>query len=206
MIEKLNAHLYKDTTDMFEDCREKINELVDVINAITIDVDGTKCVDGSAKVKETDQNLNFEQQEVKEKAPEIIRNPLDVQDIKSYMSLSHNALTSDVRPTQTDPYAEQKKWIRCLCWFWNDSYDDKDCSILTDIPAKGFSDTYASADGFIYKHCEPVKPDDDIIYQELTPEYLRNLMATPKYWKEQDPETVRRVEEGFKKLYGDKGE
>lgn len=64
-----------------------------------------------------------------------------------------------------DPYAEQRKWIGCLCWFWNDSYDDKDCSILTDIPAKGFSDTYASADGFIYKYCEPVKPDDDIIYR-----------------------------------------
>lgn len=32
MIKKLNAHLYKDTTDMFEDCREKINELVDAVN------------------------------------------------------------------------------------------------------------------------------------------------------------------------------
>ena len=31
---------------------------------------------------------------------------------------------------------------------------------------------------------------------------LRKLMQDPKYWKHQDPETVRRVEEGFKRLYG----
>jgi len=31
---------------------------------------------------------------------------------------------------------------------------------------------------------------------------LRNLMEDPRYWKHQDPEIVKRVEEGFKRLYG----
>ncbi len=31
---------------------------------------------------------------------------------------------------------------------------------------------------------------------------LRNLMKDPRYWKDQDPEMVKRVEEGFKRLYG----
>ena len=40
---------------------------------------------------------------------------------------------------------------------------------------------------------------------ELTDEDLRDMIKDPKYWKEQDPETVHKVEEGFRKLYGDKG-
>ena len=31
---------------------------------------------------------------------------------------------------------------------------------------------------------------------------LKRLMQDPKYWKQQDPELLKRVEEGFKRLYG----
>ena len=31
---------------------------------------------------------------------------------------------------------------------------------------------------------------------------LRRLMQDPKYWKDQDPELVGRIEKGFKRLYG----
>lgn len=34
-----------------------------------------------------------------------------------------------------------------------------------------------------------------------TEESLRSLMKDPKYWKKQDPALVKRVEEGFKRLY-----
>lgn len=35
-------------------------------------------------------------------------------------------------------------------------------------------------------------------------EDLKRLMQNPKYWKQQDPEWVKRVEDGFKRLYGGK--
>ena len=31
---------------------------------------------------------------------------------------------------------------------------------------------------------------------------LKRLMQDPRYWRDQDPELVKRVEEGFKRLYG----
>lgn len=106
--------------------------------------------------------------------------------------------------TLADPYAEQRKWIGKLCRFWDDDDpNDYNFDELKEITPDG---NYVEENGFIYENCEPVKPDDDVIYQELTPEYLRNLMATPKCWKEQDPETVRKIEEGFRKLYCDKEE
>jgi hypothetical protein len=41
---------------------------------------------------------------------------------------------------------------------------------------------------------ENVSPDSE--------EALRRLMQDPKYWKYQDPELIKRIENGFKKLYG----
>lgn len=39
---------------------------------------------------------------------------------------------------------------------------------------------------------------------EITDEELREMMKDPKYWKDQDLEYVKKVENGFKKLYNDK--
>ena len=39
-------------------------------------------------------------------------------------------------------------------------------------------------------------------YKSEREKELRKLMQSPKYWRDQDPETVKRVEEGFKRLYG----
>lgn len=64
-----------------------------------------------------------------------------------------------------DPYAEQRKWIGKLCWFWDDFPEDKIFDVLSCID---ISDKYpyVMCDRQVhYKHCEPVKPDDDIIYK-----------------------------------------
>ena len=46
-----------------------------------------------------------------------------------------------------------------------------------------------------------VKNMEAISFQKEEKE-LRKLMQDPRYWKHQDPEIVKRVEECFKRLYG----
>lgn len=48
---------------------------------------------------------------------------------------------------------------------------------------------------------ERIKKQDNENFHNQEKE-LRKLMQHPKYWRDQDPETVKRVEEGFKRLYG----
>lgn len=62
---------------------------------------------------------------------------------------------------QIDPYAEQKKWIGKLCRFWDFVYDNYYFDTLKGITDKGLFIGHNGA----WEHCEPVKPDDDIIYK-----------------------------------------
>lgn len=38
--------------------------------------------------------------------------------------------------------------------------------------------------------------------RESTEKELREMMRDPKYWRDHDPETVKKIEQGFKELYG----
>ena len=70
--------------------------------------------------------------------------------------------------TPVDPYAEQRKWVGKLCRFWDDdafvTSNDWAFGILTSID-KGMQFQYCCNENCNFKHCEPVKPDDDIIYK-----------------------------------------
>ena len=48
---------------------------------------------------------------------------------------------------------------------------------------------------------EPSIETDDGASKNLTDDMLRRMMRDPKYWRDQDPEYVRKIENGFKKLY-----
>lgn len=93
-----------------------------------------------------------------------------------------NAIQGDVKkpnspwihwetPTKNmrDEYAEQRKWIGKVCKFWDGKEEEKVFGILTTIDSDcGLSDMcpyWNDTTKNWFEHCEPVKPDDDIIYK-----------------------------------------
>lgn len=64
-----------------------------------------------------------------------------------------------------DPFVEQRKWIGKLCKFWDYEDEEKWFSTLEHID-KNSPYPYCASGDWWYKHCEPVKPDDDIVYKD----------------------------------------
>jgi len=74
------------------------------------------------------------------------------------------------------------------------------------LPADAFESLSASSSGIqsIYKMMQSVEPQvttatDDV--KKFSDDDLRRMMRDPKYWREHDPEYVRKIENGFRKLY-----
>ena len=49
---------------------------------------------------------------------------------------------------------------------------------------------------------ETVLPRSETVVPQDSEETLKRLMQDPKYWKQQDPALTKRIEDGFKRLYG----
>ena len=136
MIEKLKRPVKIGGTTF----REKINELVDAVNELQKQYD-------SVCIWVGEQKLNY--------------NPDTTKGLSTLVE----------EPEPADPYAEQRKWIGKVCWFWDANKEAKSCGILTEIVPenhdyKGQICPYLIDDsGEGYMHCEPVKPDSDIIYK-----------------------------------------
>ena len=74
------------------------------------------------------------------------------------------------------------------------------------LPADAFNELCTTAQGIqgIYKMMQAQEPSvctDKDASENLSDDDLRTMMQDPKYWRDQDPEYVRKIENGFKKLY-----
>ena len=74
------------------------------------------------------------------------------------------------------------------------------------LPASAFEELCSTPQGIqgVYKMMQSFEPTvltDKNVSENLTDDMLRNMMRDPKYWRDQDPEYVRKIENGFKKLY-----
>lgn len=119
-----------------KEVQEKINELVDAVNKLETMAKNTNTV---LKSLVEENNVHEEQiDELQMKLePEKCETP--------------------------DEFAEQRKWVGYLCWFWDFKRVNAVIGVLTDFE---IDEPHFRKDGLVwYEHCEPVKPDNDIIYK-----------------------------------------
>lgn len=123
----------------------KINELCDVINTIQ-------------KEREAER---FEIQEWIG-ILEAVRKSVNVHEKQI------DELQMKVEPEKCeDPYAEQRKWIGTLCRFWDGNKtptQTTDFAYGTLLEIDDYGDFKCDTMTW-FDNCEPVKPDDDIIYK-----------------------------------------
>lgn len=88
-----------------------------------------------------------------------------VNKLDALLDLTNTAIQAVKKTEPADPYAEQRKWIGKFCWFWISGKNNKiHYGKLKQIDP--FSKHhYIDEDLACWDFCEPVKPDDDIIYQ-----------------------------------------
>ena len=76
------------------------------------------------------------------------------------------------------------------------------------LPNDAFESLCSSASGIqgVYQMMQSMEPHintDGDATDNLTDEDLRRMMRDPKYWRDNDPEYVKKIENGFKKLYSE---
>ncbi len=74
------------------------------------------------------------------------------------------------------------------------------------LPRDAFDALCATPQGIqsVYKMMQSMEPTvetDKNALENLSDSDLRRMMRDPKYWRDSDPEYVRKIENGFKKLY-----
>lgn len=71
----------------------------------------------------------------------------------------------EAKENAQDKFAEQRKWIGKLCRFWNFKDGAVDIGILKAVDNLKPTIPYINDIDCSYAYCEPVSPDDDIIYK-----------------------------------------
>lgn len=151
----------------------KINELVDAVNKLQEEAENNARIraDHEHKIEEFQakdeeiaewidileavrKSVNVHEKQIDELQMKLEPEKCDIPD-------SDDAIQEVIH---SDPYAEQRKWIGTLCEFWDYDGEEKWFSILEHID-KNSPYQYCASGDWWYKHCEPVKPDDDIIYK-----------------------------------------
>ena len=152
-------------------------------------------------------NPLFEDESVREKFHEI---GLTSKQVEQIYAIAEEFL----QPTLKNLFQLQKQTsaINELKNFFGD--DEKMNEALREINAFGerflpkdaFEELCSTPQGIqgMYRMMQSLEPDvltNKNTTENLTDDVLRNMMRDPKYWRDHDEEYVRKIENGFKKLY-----
>lgn len=87
-------------------------------------------------------------------------------DIRNRISALDDPTYHEAEPEPADPYAEQRKWIGCICRFWFDNPDNTALDYLGKIQTGENGIEYYGKETYDwFPHCEPVLPTDNAIYK-----------------------------------------
>ncbi len=129
------------------DCMDKINEVIDAVNTIQKEREAEwfEIQEWIGILEAVRKSVNIHEKQIDELQmkvePEKCKKPVD-------------------------SFAEQRKWMGCVCRFWYDNPDDTVLDYLGKIQTGENGIEYYGKETYDwFPHCEPVKPDDDIIYK-----------------------------------------
>lgn len=156
MIEKLDKDCGK--------LQKKINELVDAVNSIQKEREAERfeIQEWIGIIEAVRESVNIHENKIKELQDNQNTYWTDIGEIKAKIAKGFENLKAPI-----DPYAEQRKWIGKLCRFRDKHSDVWEYGTLENVEDvdHAIDCAFRSSDGYWYDICEPIKPDDDIIYK-----------------------------------------
>ncbi|MDR0967724.1 MAG: hypothetical protein LBL75_02745 [Rickettsiales bacterium] len=153
------------------------------------------------------KNDLFDDETIREKFRDAGLTPTQVEKIYSIANEFLSPALSEIftKQSETDAMNELKSFF---------GGNDKMITALKEIdayaekflPADAYETLTASPAGIksIYKMMQSAEPEIEVgnlRSEKLSDSDLRAMMRDPKYWRDHDTEYVRKVENGFKKLY-----
>lgn len=141
----------------------KINELVDAVNTIQKEREAERfeIQEWIAILEAVRKSVNVHEKQIDE-----LQMKLEPEKCEPAENGNCAKIAQGFKNLQ-DPYAEQCKWIGRLCKFWNEDKTDCEYGILEviDDEERDNKPYWNDSSNLWFSHCEPVKPDDDIIFK-----------------------------------------
>lgn len=141
---------------------EKINELVDAVNTIQKEREAERfeIQEWIGIIEAVRKSVNVHENQIDELQKH------EEQHLDLLTELNEMRLHQNKTPAENvqDKFAQYRDWAGKLCRFWNKNKDRAIYDILEEVIAD-WSYQFKTKRDYIFDHCEPVKPDDDIIYK-----------------------------------------